>query len=639
LRDITTDNIRTIGLFGQASTGKTSLGEALLYAAKATRRPGKVDDNTSVLSSSPEEVERKITINLSCFSFDHNGVFLNIIDTPGYDDFYGEVLCGIRAVDIGIIVIDPEQEIGIVTERLFLEMKERNIPTLLFLSKTKDNVEIDNIISGLKSIFGSIVPVVVIEGGTAVSLFEKDSPYHSKLVEAIVETDDALLERYLSDEEIKREELEGAFYGGIGSGKLSPLYIGDSLQGIGIKEIFSAVTELPLKRDSEEFKGLIFKTRVDPHLGDMRYIKVLGGELSPGITLYNCTKKANERINQIYIIKGSQREEVSKLSQGGVAGLVKLKSSSTGDTLGSAEGDPLPKIDFLPTPVSTAIVPQEKKDEEKVMEALSKLHQEDPSFGYYYDQETKQTIVSGRGELHIDIVIEKLKRKYGVKLSTERPKIHYRETIKQTASAQGKFKRQTGGHGQYGDCWLKVEPLEKGEGFQFVNAIFGGSIPSKYLPSIEKGVKEAMDKGIIAGYPVVDMKVTCYDGTFHSVDSSDIAFKIAGSLAFKNVCEQANPTILEPIISVEITVPEEYMGDIMGDLNSRRGRILGTEAQGRFQLIKAQVPEAELYGYSASLRSITAGRGTFTQEFLRYEEAPRELQTKIIEESRKKGDR
>ena len=637
LRSINTEDIRTIGIFGQSSTGKTSLGEALLYQAKVTKRLGAVNDGTSILSSSPLEVEKKITINLSIASFDYEGAFLNILDTPGYDDFYGEVLSGIRASDIAIIVIDPLQDLGIVTEKAFSDIKKHNIPILFYLSKIKEKeVDIDTALSRMKSAFGNIVPVTIVEGDDVSQVLASDSRYHKDLVEAIAETDDTLLEKYLSDEELKREELETAFYKGLSCGKIMPVYMGDSLKGIGIQTLLSSTIGISIKREQDKLLAFVFKTSVDPHLGDIRYTKILNGELTPGSTLYNCTQNVNERINQLYLMKGKEREEVDKLPPGGIGGLAKLKNTHTGDTLRSEKGEPLPGIDFLPSLVSVAIVPKEKKDEEKLMEGLSRLHEEDPSFTYYYDTETRQTIIKGRGELHIDIIIAKLKRKYGVELSTERPRIHYRETIKRTAEAQGKFKRQTGGHGQYGDCWLKIEPLERGQGFEFVNAIVGGAIPSKYLPSIEKGVKEAMVEGVLAVYPVVDVRVTCYDGSFHTVDSSDIAFKIAGSLAFKNACEKANMTILEPIMRVEIVVPEEYLGDVMGDLNARRGKILGTEAVGKFQQIKAYIPEAEMFGYSASLRSITQGRGSFTQEFFHYEEVPRELHEKIKEQAKSK---
>ncbi len=636
MRKITTEDIRTIGIFGQSSTGKTSLGEAILYGAKVTRRLGSVDDGTSILSSSPLEVEKKVTINLSIASFDYGKTFLNILDTPGYDDFYGEVLSGISASDVAVIVIDPLQDLGVVSERAFSDIKGRKIPLLFYLSKINETgVDIDTVFSRMKSAFGNVVPMTAIEGDDVTHVLDSGSRYHKDLVEAIAETDDELLERYLSDEELGSDELETAFYDGLSHGEIMPVYMGDSPKGVGIEALLSSIVRINIKRDGDEPLGFVFKTSVDPHLGDIRYIKLLSGELSPGSTLYNCTQNVSERINQIYIIKGKEREEVEKLPNGAVGGLVKLKNTHTGDTLRGEKGEPLlPKIDFLAPLVSVAIIPKEKKDEEKVMEGLSKLHEEDPSFTHYYDTETKQTIIKGRGELHIDIIINKLKRKYGVGLTTKKPRIHYRETIKRTAEAQGKFKRQTGGHGQYGDCWLKIEPLESGGGFEFKNAIVGGAIPSKYLPSVEKGVKEAMAEGIDAGYPVVDMRVTCYDGTFHTVDSSDIAFKIAGSLAFKNACEKANVTILEPIMSVEVVVPEEYLGDVMGDLNSRRGRILGTEMDGRFQKIKVHIPEAEMFGYSASLRSITQGRGTFTQEFSHYEEVPRELQEKIKAQSK-----
>lgn len=636
MRTISAERIKTIGIFGQSSAGKTSLGEAILYHAKVTNRLGSVDDGTTILSSTPQEIEKKITINLSMASFDYGGTFINIIDTPGYDDFYGEVLCAIRACDVAIMVIDPLQEVGIVTERVFSDLKKQGIPIVFYLSKMKEkDTRLEESLARIKSVFGNIVPTTVIDGDDVSWALEKDSPFYTEFVEAVAETDDALVERYLSDEELKPEEINTAFYKGLSSGALRPLFMGDSKKGIGIEKLLESILNITFERKEDELLAFVFKTFVDPHLGEIRYTRVFGGELSPGVTVFNRKRNIDERINQIYLIKGKDKEDVEKLPPGAIGGLVKLKNTHTGDTLAQGKGESMPDIEFPDPMVSLAIIPKEKKDEEKIMEGLSRLHEEDPSFSHFYDTETKQTIIKGRGELHLNIVIDKLKKKYGVELTTQRPRIHYRETVKRAAEAQGKFKRQTGGHGQYGDCWLKIEAKDRGEGFEFVDAIVGGAIPSKYLPSIEKGIKEAISEGMLAGYPMVDIKATCYDGTYHTVDSSDIAFKIAGSIAFKNACEKADVTLLEPIMNVEIIVPEEYLGDVMGDLNSRRGKILGTELSGRFQKIKAQVPEAEMFGYSASLRSITQGRGTFTQEYSHYEEVPKELQEKIKEEAKR----
>jgi elongation factor G len=389
------------------------------------------------------------------------------------------------------------------------------------------------------------------------------------------------------------------------------------------------------RTEDAPFLGYVFKTVVEPHLGELCYLRVLSGKAKSGEVISNTTKSTEEKINQIFSLKGKEKAEINEISSGMIVGLVKLKNTHTGDTLAKGIKVSLPQIEF-PTPsISMAIVPKAKGDEEKISSGLTRLHDEDPTFTFAYDPEIKQLIISGIGELHLDIILSRLKRKYGVSVDLIKPRIKYRETFTKQASAQGKYKKQTGGHGQYGDCWLRVEPLERGKGFEFADEIVGGAIPSRYIPSVEKGIKEAMQNGVLAGYPLTDVKVAVYDGSYHPVDSSDIAFKIAAVMAMKANAEKGKVVLLEPIDEVEVYVPESFMGDVIGDLNSRRGKIMGMEGEGKTQKIKALVPEAEMYKYSTSLRSMTQGRGYFDMKFSHYEEVPRDVTQKIVEAAKK----
>lgn len=643
MKEYASKDIRNVALIAHSGAGKTSLGEAMLFNAKATSRLGKVDDGTSILDYTPEEIERKYSINLSIAWLEWKNKLINLIDTPGYDDFFGDIISSLRAADACIIVIDATTGIGPVTERAYEYAEKLNLPFMLFVNKLgKENAKFDKMLEEAKKIFGGKVVPITFPIGEGTQLKEvrdttkDDSPYHDELIEAVAETDDALTEKYLTEETITEEEISKGLKEGTKSKKLIPLLAGDALLNKGVDLLLNAIVDYmpsPLDRNPKDsLAAFVFKTMVDPHLGETRYVRVFSGTLEAGSEVLNSTRKVSEKINQIYVPKGKEREEVRELVTGSIGILVKLRNTHTGDTL-SAKTEPivLEPIKFPVPQESVAIVPKTKKDEEKVSNGLTKLSEEDPSFSYGYDPEAKQTILKGLGELHLDVIFSRLKRRFGVEIMTERPKIHYREYITNTVESQGKYKRQTGGHGQYGDCWVRFEPLPIGSGFEFVNKITGGVIPARFIPSVEKGIREAMEAGLIAGYPLIDMRVTLYDGSFHPVDSSDIAFKIAGSLALKNAKEKLCPVILEPMLEVEVTVPEEFMGDVMGDLNARRGRVQGTESVGKYQKIKAIVPEAEMYRYSSALRSMTQGRGSFTQKFLRYEQVPKEIQDRIVE--------
>lgn len=673
--------IRNLGFFGHAGCGKTTIADALLFIAGANSRFGKVTEKSSVFDYDPEEIERICSLNLGLATFEYKNLLFNIIDTPGYSDFIGEAISGAEAVDNAVVIIDAANGIEVGTERILQKIEEKNLPLIFFINKLKkEGTDYDKVFAELKTATKrNLVPLTVPLGqnkgfeGVAdllkhkvfkaqgkeedlpKELEEKLTDVTEKLIEAAADFDEELMNKYVEGKKIELAEGLKTVKMGIAQGKIALCLAGDALELIGIHSLLNAIieflpgpTDLPeleldgtkIKRSEDEpFLGYIFKTTVEPHLGEMCLIKVISGKVKSGDLVLNTTKSTEEKINQIFLIKGKERKETNQLTCGMIGGLVKLKDTHTGDTLVSNKRKlVLPQIKF-PTPsISMAIVPKAKGDEGKISNGLTRLHDEDPTFTFAFDPEIKQLIISGIGELHFDVILARLKRKYGVSVDLTKPMIKYRETFTKKTEAQGKYKKQTGGHGQYGDCWLRVEPLECGAGFEFVNAIVGGKIPARYIPSVEKGVKEALAQGVLAGYPITDVKVTVFEGSYHPVDSSDIAFKIAASMAIKANAAKGNVVLLEPISEVEIFVPEVYMGDVMGDLNSRRGKIMGMEGEGKIQKIKALVPESEMYKYSTSLRSLTQGRGYFNMKFHHYEEVPKEITKKIIEQAKKEQE-
>jgi len=687
VKEYKTQEIRNLGFLGHGGAGKTSLCDSLLYTMRQNTRLGSVDAGTSLFDYDDDEIVRKISINLALGYGEYRNTLINLVDAPGYADFWGNVISAVRAIDAGILVIDASSGVEVGTELAWRKLEEANLPRALFINKlTKENTSFDNIAEEARKIFGSKVTAVYLPIGKesglkgAVDLLSdkafiyengvrKEIPvpgdmqeqiqhWKERLIETAAEVDESLMEKFLEGQEITPDEMRKAVRKGIKAGQVYPLLGGDALTQVGVDLILElAIDVLPSPAEMPAVKGvvpstgeekelgaeldgpvcaLVFKTISEAHLGDMHYVRVFRGRLEPGMVVINGTTQREEKINQIYIIKGKDRSEIGKLTAGMLGALVKLKETHTGDTLADKrEPIRLAPIEFPNPSISVAIVPQSKGDEERVSNGLARLHEEDPTFSYEYNAELGQQIISGMGELHLDVIIGRLKRRFDVNVDLVKPRIPYRETITKKAEAQGKHKKQTGGRGQYGDVWLRIEPLSRGTGFQFVDEIYGGAIPGKYIPSVEKGVIEAMEKGILAGYRMMDIKATVYDGSYHEVDSSDIAFKIAAGLAFKNACEKAGVVLLEPIMNVGITVPDRFTGDVMGDLNARRGRIMGMEAQGGLQVIKAQVPLAEMYKYSNSLRSMTQGRGFFTMEFDHYEEVPREIAQKIIEEAKR----
>jgi elongation factor G len=691
VKDFAVDQIRNVGVVGHGGVGKTSLVEAMLYDAKVTTRLGSVDNGTSLSDYTDDEIERKISIGAALLHLEWKNHKLNIVDMPGYQDFIGEVMGGLRVTETALIPLSAQAGVEVGTEQVWNIAEKYKLARLLYVNKMeKEHTDFEKVVQEAKDSFGHQVAPMQIPIGQGPDFkgvvdlirmkalhFEKDGKskedkipaeleakakeYHEKLIESVAETDDALMEKYFDKGGLSDEEIRQGLRKGIARRSVYPLLCGSALQNMGITALLDYISSyMPSPPDFVQVEGEVpgaskektvkispdeslctfaFKTVSEPHVGELTFVKVFSGKLQSGIDVYNSTQEVTERIGQIYALNGRERKEIGIVNAGDVAALVKLKSTKTGDTFCDKKAPvALPKIDF-PTPViNMGIRPKQKGDEEKIASGFAKLHEEDPTFIMEVDPDIRQTIIYGQGELHLEIMVDRLKRRFGVEVELEEPRIPYRETITLKAEAQGKYKRQSGGRGQYGDVWLRTEPLPRGEGFQFVNKIVGGVVPSKYIPSVEKGVVEAMADGILAGYKVVDASVTLYDGSFHEVDSSDMAFKIAGSMGFKNASAKAKMVMLEPIYNVEVIVPKDFMGDVMGDLSSRRGRISGMDDQGRFQKIRAQAPLAELYKYSTSLRSLTQGRGLHTRQFSHYEEVPREIAQKIIQEAARKKE-
>jgi len=673
-----------VGILGHGGVGKTSLVETILYNSGATNRLGRVDEGTTVTDHDPDEISRKISINASVAYCEWNGYKINLIDTPGYADFIGEVKATIRVIDSALLVIQAVSGIEVGTEKVWKFLEESLIPPLIFINKMKkENTDFFKVVEMVKKIlspravllqlplggqekFRGTIDLVRMrisapssEEEIPADLLPQAENYREKLIETVAEVDDILLTKYLEGETLTTEEIFSGLKRGILERKFTPILCGDALENIGVKELLEAIinylpspAELPeirgKKPNSEEevvrkptqaepLSAFVFKTMTEPHASGLSFFRVYSGSLEAGKEVYNATKGRVEKIGQIFWPRGKERVEVSKIVGGDMGVAVKLKETTSGDTL-CEKGHQilLPGIDFPKPVISVAIEPKTRGDEERVSNGLARLHEEDPTFVSYYDAETKQTLICGLGELHLDVIIARLKRKFGVEVNVLKPKIAYRETIRAPkVEVQGKYKRQTGGRGQYGDVWLRLEPLPRGKGFEFVDEIVGGVVPSGYIPAVEKGVKGAMMEGVIAGYPVTDIRVVLYDGSYHPVDSSNLAFEIAGSMALKKGVLEANPCLLEPIMLVEVVVPEEFVGEVMGYLNSKRWKIQGVDSGGGFQKIRALLPEAEMYKYSTHLRSMTQGRGSHLMEFSHYEEVPEEIAERLIAEAKK----
>jgi elongation factor G len=673
--------IRNVALVGHGGAGKTSLAEALLFCAGAIGRQGRVEDGTTTTDFDPEEVKRGISLALSLAPFEFEGHKINLLDAPGYADFVTDLQAALDVADLAVIVVSAVEGVEVQTEAAWRLAAERGLPRMFFVNKLdRERASFDRTLDQLRDKFGAgVAPLelpigeesgfrgiadlltdsaVFYEGGKSTKgeipddMTEREHEVRDNLVEGIVVADDDLTERYLEGEDISAAELEKALAQGVAAATVFPVTCGSATKVIGIDRLAQLICEVgpsPLDRPpvlvhagdgtaevtpdpSGQPLALVYRTIADPYVGKVSFLKVLSGTIRPDVVLTNPRTHSDERLHGLFTMRGKEQVQVQYLPAGDLGAVSKLSDTSTGDTL-APKGTPVtvPALE-PPVPVlSVAILPKSKGDEDKLMTGLHRLQDEDRALFIRRDDETHQTILSGMGETHLSIVTERLARKFGVEVQTEDVKVAYRETITGHAEAEGKYKKQTGGHGQFGVAFLRVEPLERGSGFEFVDKIVGGSIPRQFIPAVEKGVVETMVTAGVFGYPVVDVRVTVFDGKYHPVDSSEMSFRMAGSLGFKEAMAKAGPVLLEPVSLLEVTVPTQYQGDVMGDLNSRRGRVQGTEAVGNGeQTIIAQVPTSETLRYAIDLRSITGGRGRFTVAHDHYDPLPSHLVDKVV---------
>ena len=684
-REFPLDKIRNIGIMAHIDAGKTTTTERILFYTGKTHKIGEVHDGAATMDWMVQEQERGITITSAATTCHWKGHSINIIDTPGHVDFTVEVERSLRVLDGSVAVFSAKGGVEPQSETVWRQAEEYNVPRIAYVNKMDTTgADFFNVIQMMKDRLGANAVAIQIPMGAEDSFVglvdlvkmqaviygdklgkdeefepipeeyvEQAQKYRQILLEAIAESDDDLMEKYLEGEDLTEEEIKGAIRKMTCQCKLFPVTCGSSYKNKGVQPLLDAIIDYmpspvdvpPIKGtnpetgeeeerpsdDNAPFAALAFKIATDPYVGRLAFFRVYSGTLTAGSYVYNANKDKKERIGRILRMHSNHRTEINEVFAGDIAAAVGLKDTGTGDTLCDEKAPIILESMVFPEPViSVAIEPKTKADQEKMGIALGKLAEEDPTFRVRTDPESSQTIISGMGELHLDIIVDRLKREFHVDCTVGNPQVAYRETIRKEVESQGKFVRQSGGKGQYGDCWLKLTPLQAGEGFKFENKIVGGAIPKEYIAPVEAGVKEAMENGVIAGYPMVDIGVTVFDGSYHEVDSSEMAFKIAGSMGFKNGALKANPVLLEPYMKVEVTIPEEYMGDVIGDLNSRRGRIEGMEARSGAQVITAYVPLSEMFGYATDLRSKTQGRGNYSMEVDHYEEVPKNIAEAII---------
>ena len=690
-REYSLEKTRNIGIMAHIDAGKTTTTERILFYTGVNHKIGEVHDGAATMDWMVQEQERGITITsaaTTCHWHDHR---INIIDTPGHVDFTVEVERSLRVLDGAVAVLTARGGVEPQTETVWRQAENYNVPRMAYVNKMDiTGADFYNVIKmmkerlnanavaiqlpiGAEDDFKGIIDLVKmeaivyeddlgkVEDEVAIPDDMKDQAeeYREILLEALSELDDDFMEKYLGGEEITEDEIKAVIRKGTVACKLCPVTCGTSYRNKGVQPLLDAIvdympapTDIPPiagvnpetgeedhrpASDEAPFSALAFKIMTDPYVGKLAFFRVYSGILDGGSYVYNSTKGKKERIGRILQMHANHRKEIERVYSGDIAAAVGLKDTTTGDTLCDEEHPIILESMVFPDPViSVAVEPSTKNDQEKMGVALQKLAEEDPTFRVRTDQETGQTIISGMGELHLQIIVDRMLREFKVDCKVGEPQVAYRETIRKSVEAEGKFVRQSGGHGQYGHCWLKLEPQEPGEGFAFENKVVGGAIPKEFIKPIEDGVKQAMEAGVVAGYPMVDIKATVFDGSFHEVDSSEAAFKVAGSMAFRNGAEKANPVLLEPYVKVEVTVPEEYMGDVIGDLNSRRGRIEGMEARNGAQVINGFVPLSEMFGYSTDLRSKTQGRGNYSMEVAYYDEVPKNIADKIV--AKNKGE-
>jgi len=682
----TLENTRNIGIMAHIDAGKTTTTERILYYTGVTYKIGEVHEGTAVMDWMVQEQERGITITsaaTTCFWKDNR---INIIDTPGHVDFTIEVERSLRVLDGAVAAFDSVAGVEPQSETVWRQADKYNVPRIAFLNKM-DRMGADFFMSvnsmidrlganpvpiqlpiGAEENFRGPIDLVTmkalyyddetlgakfVEGDIPDELMAQAKEYREKLIEAISDVDEKIMEKFLNGEEVGVDEIKAALRKGTIQMKLTPVICGTAFKNKGVQQLLDAIVDYlpsPLDvppvvgknpddgsevirkaEDQEPFSALAFKVMTDPFVGQLTFIRVYSGVMAAGSYIYNSTKGTKERVGRLLKMHANKREDIKEVAAGDIAAAVGLKSTLTGDTLCDDKHPVILEAMEFPDPViSVAIEPKTKADQEKLSHSLGKLTQEDPSFRVATNEETGQTIISGMGELHLEIIVDRLLREFKVGANVGKPQVAYRETIKVASKAEGKFVRQSGGRGQYGHVYIELEPQEPGKGFEFVSKVVGGSVPREYFSAVEKGIKEATENGILAGYPVVDIKATLYDGSYHEVDSSEMAFKIAGSMGFKEAAKKAKPVILEPIMNVEVVTPEDYMGDVIGDLNSRRGKIQSMEKRGKAQVIKSQVPLSEMFGYATDLRSKTQGRATYTMQFAHYDEVPRSISETII---------
>ncbi|HKT11276.1 MAG TPA: elongation factor G [Terriglobia bacterium] len=686
------EKIRNVALLGHADTGKSQLASAMLYTAGVTTRLGKVDDGTSVTDFDEEEIERGFSISAALANAEWNDTKINLIDTPGFNIFLYEAEAALKAVDAALILVHAVGGVEVQTEKTWGFCQKYNLPRALVMNQMdRERASFKRTLDALTNAFGrSVIPVQLPIGEEKdfrgvidlvrmrSALYEnngsgkaKDSEVpaemqeaataaHEALVEMVAEGNDELLEEFFDKGTIPIEDLVPGLRQAVAENRLTPVVITSALHNIGTQSLLGFIADyLPAPTAKEKLEGLdheggkpvtrkisndgpasvfVFKTFADPFAGRLSLFKVMSGVVKSEATLQNFGRGVAERLAHIAVPQGKAQNPIAELRAGDIGVVAKLKETLTGDTLGDKNAPILyPPVKLAEPAISFAIEPKSRGDEDKLSTAIHRMLEEDLLLRFARDEQTKEFLLSGSGQQHVEVAVSKLKRRYNVEVTLKAPKIPYRETIRGKADAQGKYKKQTGGHGQYGDCKIKMEPLARGEGFDFVNDIFGGAIPRNYIPAVEKGIVESAGRGYLAGYPVVDFRVTLYDGSYHEVDSSELAFKIAGSMAFKKCMEQAKPCLLEPIMDVEITVPENYSGDIMGNLTSRRGRIQGMEPKGHSTIVKAQVPLAEMLTYASDLTSMTQGRGSYSMDLSHYDVVPQQISDKIVVEARAAG--
>ena len=690
MRNEPIERLRNVGIMAHIDAGKTTTTERILYYTGKTHKIGEVHEGAATMDWMAQEQERGITITsaaTTCFWRDHQ---INIIDTPGHVDFTAEVERSLKVLDGSVAVFSAREGVQPQSEKVWRQADKYNVPRMIFVNKMdRPDANFFNVVEKIKTRLGSNAVPIQIPIGTAetfqglidlvenkayyykndlgtdievtdipADLKEEAEKYRTALIETAAEQDDELLEKYFSGEELTIDEIKKGIRIGTINMKIFPATCGTALGNKGVQKLLDAIVDyMPAptdikaikgtvpgtnteeerhSSDSEPFAGLAFKIMTDPYVGKLTFFRIYSGTITAGTYVYNSCKGKKERVGRLIRMHANNRQEIEEGYAGEIVAIVGLKDTTTGETLcDQAHPIVLESMDFPEPVIRVAIEPKTKQDQEKMILALIKLAEEDPTFKTYTDQETGQTIIAGMGELHLEIIVDRLKREFKVEANVGAPQVAYRETIRKEVVSEGKYIKQSGGRGQYGHCWIKLTPQEPGKGYEFINNIVGGVIPKEYIPAIDNGIREASQNGVLAGYECVDFKVTLFDGSYHDVDSSEMAFKIAGSMAFKDGCKKADPCLLEPIMKVEVEMPDEYLGDVMGNINRRRGVLSGTENRNGLQVINALIPLAEMFGYATDLRGLTQGRGTFNMEFSHYQEVPRNIADKVIGEKAK----